>query len=191
LSKNNNTLRITGGHHRSRQVCFIPVYELRPTSERIRETLFSWLGSQICQYKVLDLFAGSGILGLEALSRGAVEVFFVDKSRVTVQQLQHNIEKLNITQRKAVVFHSNAFKWLRDNKSYIDLVFLDPPFSGDLLSSLLDQLHSFECLKNLKWIYLEQSNKKDWPALPEDWYWYRQKVAGQVKFALLGRQKDI
>lgn len=187
MSKTYNILRITGGNHRSRRLPFIPKKALRPTTDRVRETVFNWLQGQIIGYKVLDLFAGSGILGLEALSRGASQAIFVDHDQTIVRQLQRNIKKLNIDKQHAQVFYSDAFNWLEGNQTYFDLVFLDPPFCDNFILRFLKQSGSLSCLSQLRWIYLEQSVYKDWPNLSEPWCWYRQKIAGQVKFALLKR----
>ncbi len=185
MSKIKNTLRITGGEYRSRRLHFIPEAGLRPTTDYIRETVFNWLQGQIHGYKILDLFAGSGVLGIEALSYGAAQVMFVDRNQIAVQRLRNNIRKLGVDPKRVQVFHSDAFSWLKSNKAYFDLIFLDPPFSDDLIPELFGQLHNFSCLEKLQWIYLEQAKNKDWPTLPESWDWYRQKISGQVKFSLL------
>ncbi|MEL6722520.1 MAG: 16S rRNA (guanine(966)-N(2))-methyltransferase RsmD [Pseudomonadota bacterium] len=186
-----NTLRITGGSYLSRRLCFIPENELRPTTDRIRETVFSWLQSEIREYKILDLFAGSGVLGFEALSRNASQVVFVERNKNSITQLKNNLKNLKISEKQAQVFHTDSFDYLKRSQDSFDLIFLDPPFSGNLICDFFNQINNFSCLNHLKWIYLEQTVKKNWPVLPEPWYWYRQKVAGQVKFSLLCKRTDV
>ncbi len=185
MSKIKNTLRITGGNYRSRRLHFIPVAGLRPTTDYVRETVFNWLQGQIPGYRILDLFAGSGILGIEALSYGASQVVFVDRNQVAIQQLRNNLRKLGVEPARVQMFRSDAFDWLKSHQAHFDLIFLDPPFADHLIGELFRQLQHVACLSQLQWIYLEQTKYKDWPALPASWDWYRQKTAGQVRFGLL------
>ena len=128
-------LRIVAGNWRSRLLDIADVPGLRPTSERIRETLFNWLAPRIEGARCLDLFAGTGALGLEALSRGAAATVFVEKSALAVGALKSNVEKLGA--EGATICKADAFQYLRQIpvKSF-DIVFLDPPFAADMLEEL-------------------------------------------------------
>ena len=123
-------LRIVAGNWRSRLLEIAHVEGLRPTSERIRETLFNWLAPQIHGAHCLDLYAGTGALGLEALSRGAASAVFVEVSRVAAQQLRINIDLLKA--EKATVLQQDALEYLYSKPDEkFDIVFLDPPFAAD------------------------------------------------------------
>jgi|SRR5690606_25719389 len=127
-------IRITGGSHRSRLVNVASQNDLRPTGSRIRETLFNWLGPDIYGMKVLDLYAGSGILSFEALSRGAKRATFVDNSALVIKQLKSNCEQLKFTQ--VHFFQQTAKQFSTNNHATYDLVFVDPPFAGDELDAI-------------------------------------------------------
>lgn len=131
-------LRIIGGEWRSRRLRFPAIDGLRPTMDRVRETLFNWLQFDIEGARVLDAFAGSGALGLEALSRGAKEVVFLEKNPKAALQLKDNLKTLQAP--NAQVWAGDALQWLSDNPEPYDLVFLDPPFGQQLLQPALQQL---------------------------------------------------
>ena len=133
---NNGSCRIIGGKWRGRIIKFDPAEGLRPTTDRIRETVFNWLQPYIYQCRCLDVFAGSGVLGFEALSRGARSTVFIEQNKKTVNRLKDNIRTL--AAENVSVYHQDALSWLqsaaveRDDEKF-DLVFLDPPFNSDLL----------------------------------------------------------
>lgn len=135
----NQTMRIIGGQWRSRRWRFIAHEGLRPTLDRVRETLFNWLQFDVEGAKVLDAFAGSGSLGFEALSRGAKEVIFLEKDAKVALQLKKNLEILDA--KNAQVWAGDALTYLEQNPEPYDLVFLDPPFGQQLLQPAIDQLH--------------------------------------------------
>ena len=132
-------IRIIGGRWRGRNIRFPEASGLRPTPSRVRETLFNWLGQDLPEYQCLDLFAGSGALGFEALSRGAARVIMVEQQRVTARSLRENAQRLGATGAEIVV--AEALQWLRQDKQRFDLVFLDPPFAGQALAAVLPLIH--------------------------------------------------
>lgn len=185
--KKPNQLRIIGGTCRGRLVRFPDVKGLRPTPDRTRETLFNWLQGQIEGARCLDLFAGSGALGLEALSRGAQCVQFVDASARAVRQLADNVALLGFSEQ-AKVARADSLKWLRQTPQRpFDLIFLDPPFALDLLPPALGMLEQQGWLAERCWIYLEQSSAKPAVELPSGWVQYRQSRAGESACQLLLR----
>jgi 16S rRNA (guanine966-N2)-methyltransferase len=176
-------LRIVAGNWRSRLLDIADVEGLRPTSERVRETLFNWLSPVIQGAKCLDLYAGTGALGLEALSRGAASVVFVERSSVAARQLRRNIELLDA--RGATVLQQDALAYLRgDITQRFDVVFLDPPFAADLLDETCRLLQERGCLAGDAFVYLEQAAKARSPELPAGWQLVKDKKAGQVRYML-------
>ncbi|MCK5917486.1 MAG: 16S rRNA (guanine(966)-N(2))-methyltransferase RsmD [Cocleimonas sp.] len=178
----NNTLRIIGGKWRSRKLSFMSAPNLRPTPDRVRETLFNWLQNSIADTRCLDLFAGSGALGLEALSRGASEVIFIEKHRAAAQQLEKNLALLNATNS---VIHHDAKHYLLEETKPFDIIFLDPPFRQGLLPIVIDLIKEKKLLKNNTLIYLEHEIEANY-----DWQnWHLEVIketkAGQVKSYLL------
>lgn len=179
--------RIIGGQWRSRRLPVADSPGLRPTTDRIRETLFNWLQWDIADARVLDIFAGSGSLGFEAASRGAAQVTLVDAIQPVCQQLQDNITLLNVS-NMTVVTH-NALTWLKQaHESPYDIVFIDPPFREGLADDALAALDESSLLVEDNQVYLE--TEKQWPLnLPTGWRVLKEKVHGQVCFRLL--TKDI
>ena len=176
-------LRIVAGNWRSRLLDIADVEGLRPTPERVRETLFNWLAPRLPGARCLDLFAGTGALGLEALSRGADSVDFVERSAVAARQLEENIAVLEA--RGARVFRQDAFAFLRGRRgAAYDVVFLDPPFAADLLGETCRLLARHELLADGGLVYLEMERSQDDPALPDGWEIVKNKTAGTVRYML-------
>jgi 16S rRNA (guanine966-N2)-methyltransferase len=176
-------LRIVAGKWRSR---LLPVAEepgLRPTSARIRETLFNWLASTIEGSRCLDLFAGTGALGFEALSRGAREVVFVENSARAAATLEDSVKMLEAT--GARIHQADAISYLKGEPEPFDIVFLDPPFADDLLEDLCRLLSEGNWLAVGARVYLEQDRERPLPALPDGWTIINDKTAGQVRYALV------
>ena len=174
-------MRIIAGKWRSRRLPVADIEGLRPTGDRIRETLFNWLGPGIAGLRVLDLFAGSGALGFEAASRGAGEVVLVERDPRAVEQLRANCELLEAVQ--VSVWPGDALAFSDPDGKVFDLVFLDPPFSGGQLAQAADFVANSPLVGSESRIYLE------WPArevlsLPETWTWLREKRAGDVRYGL-------
>ena len=183
-----NQVRIIGGRYRGRKLTFPSVAGLRPTADRLRETLFNWLQAEVVGARCLDLFAGSGALGFEALSRGAAYVEWVERASVVAQQLQQNLALLQVVDRGRVV-RQDARRWLNQPPSVpFDLVFLDPPFRLDLLASVCERLEAGGWLSPRAWIYLEQPSHRPWFELPAHWRIHRQAQAGQAACRLILRQ---
>ena len=182
-------LRIVAGNWRSRLLDIAEVEGLRPTSERIRETLFNWLAPTLHGSRCLDLYAGTGALGLEALSRGAAEAVFVERSPVAARQLQKNIDLLDA--RGASVVTQGALDYLqREASGPFDLVFLDPPFADDLLEETCRLLAARGLLAAGARVYLEQDLAKPEPRLPDNWTIKKNKTAGNVRYLLAMVEED-
>jgi 16S rRNA (guanine966-N2)-methyltransferase len=177
-------VRIIGGQWRGRRLFVPPVPGVRPTGDRTRETLFNWLAPIITGARCLDLFAGSGALGIEALSRGAAESWLVEKNTKAVQSLHGSLASLGCTNAKVV--RQDALKFLHGTPTKFDLVFLDPPF-GDIDLEILCTLLEDNWLTDGAHIYIELHRRGSLPALPPTWTVDREKTAGQVRFLLAKR----
>ncbi|MFQ5548904.1 MAG: 16S rRNA (guanine(966)-N(2))-methyltransferase RsmD [Woeseia sp.] len=177
-------LRIVAGKWRSRLLRIIDEPGLRPTSERTRETLFNWLSPVIAGARCLDLFAGTGALGIEALSRGAARVVFVDDSAHVVEALRKTLSDLEAANFE--VYLRDALEYLREaDAEPFDIVFLDPPYEEDLLSGLCRSLDRNGWLNDNAILYLEQRRDRARPALPEGWVTTHEKIAGKVSYSLV------
>lgn len=182
-------LRIIGGQWRSRKLTFSTVDGLRPTPDRVRETLFNWLQPYVYGAQCLDLFSGSGALGLEALSRGAKYVHFVEQQPVVAAQIETNLKLLSCQQ--AQVFQAEVTAWLNarqfaDNPAY-DLIFMDPPFNKDRVIPCCQQLEESSLIKDNTLIYIETELNLKLNKLPSSWQIYREKIAGQVKYQIYSK----
>ncbi len=176
-------LRIVAGNWRSRLLDIANEPGLRPTSERIRETLFNWLTPYIEGARCLDLYAGTGALGLEALSRGAREAVFVENSAKAVRSLRRNVKSLDAS--TAIVREQDAFAYLRSARpGQFDIVFLDPPFAADLLPELCRLLDERSIVVGGGKVYIEQDSAQPHPTVPSGWQQLKAKTAGNVRFAL-------
>ncbi len=184
-TQKNNSVRIIAGEYRSRKLEFPSLEGLRPTADRVRETLFNWLRDSIAGETCLDLFAGSGALGFEALSRGACQVDFIEQDSSAVDSIRDNIERLDA--KKGNVYCSDAFEWLdkcaQDSKQY-GLVFLDPPFKGETLARAIVKLESANLLREGGLVYNEKEKKSIDDDLPSNWSEVKSKNAGLVQFGL-------
>ena len=152
---------------------------MRPTSDRVRETLFNWLQPVISGASCLDLFAGTGALGFEAASRGAGRVVLIENDPVLAKQITENIKTLEATE--VMLERNEALSWLKNNSTKFDLVFLDPPFGLDLVKRSCDLLRETNCLKPHAMVYIEAEPELE---LPEYFTVKKQGKAGQVKFLL-------
>ena len=177
-------LRIVAGNWRSRLLEIADVEGLRPTSERVRETLFNWLAPQIHGARCLDAFAGTGALGLEALSRGAGSVVFVERSPIAANQLRRNIDVLDA--RGATVLQQDALEFLRHaTAGPFDLVFLDPPFAADLVEETCRLLNQRRLLAEDALVYVELPRRGVEPNFPSGWQVQKNKTAGNVRYMLV------
>lgn len=178
-----NEFRIIGGKYRRRRLAFAARSEARPTPNRVRETLFNWLEPVVEGCSVLDLFAGSGALGLEALSRGAKSAVFVERDAALVRSLRSNLELLNCPQ--GTVEHKEAESWLESGQEPVDVVFLDPPFAAHSHGKLCKLLALHRSIVPGGWCYLEMPADQEPDPLPEGWDVFRDKRAGNVRYRLV------
>ena len=178
------SVRIIAGRWRGRRLHLAAGSTTRPTSDRIRATLFNWLMPVVEGARCLDLFAGTGALGIEALSRGAAEVWFVEQSPEVVEQLQTSLVELGAENDRVVI--ADALSFLSGRPRAFDIVFLDPPFQGTNLENLCTLLEGGWLAPGAR-IYLELSRQQELPVLPSNWRLVRDKTAGHVRFALAER----
>ncbi len=176
------SLRLIAGNWRGRQLTFPDVEGLRPTGDRVRETLFNWLQPLLGFSRCLDCFAGSGALGFEAASRGAAEVVMVEADRQAFDTLKQN--KASLQAEQCELIHGKAEAYLNSIEKKFDVVFLDPPYQLDLWSQVATMLTEKDLLNAGARIYLEYPRREPQPALPESWHCLREKQAGDVKYAL-------
>lgn len=177
-------LRIVAGNWRGRRLPVPDVAGLRPTGERVRETLFNWLMLWIPGKRCLDLYAGTGALGLEALSRGAASCVFVENHPKALRQLARNVETLNA--RSATILSGDAFECLTDiDPGSMDMVFLDPPFQADNLGAVCRRVADSGILAPAARVYVEADRASGLPDLPASWRVAKSARAGNVCYALV------
>jgi 16S rRNA (guanine966-N2)-methyltransferase len=180
---NRNSVRIIGGGWRGRRIRFPDIPGLRPTPDRVRETLFNWLQHAIVGARCLDLFAGSGALGLEALSRGAKQLVFVEQAVAASRALQEQLNRFG-GGAKGQVVEMGAARYLRSLPQAFDIVFLDPPFGQDALAEYVPLLDGGEWLAPGALVYLENEKTAGVPPLPARWQLLKSKSAGEVGYHL-------
>ena len=176
-------VRIIAGEWRSRKLPVADVPGLRPTTDRVRETLFNWLQHSIVQARCLDLFAGTGALGFEAASRGAAEVLMIERDRKAFTSLQQSVEILKT--EKVKVIQADALNWLEKTDQVFDIIFIDPPFDQNLVPETLEKLMRSSCVKKGTLIYLEEKKQAAEPSMLENLEIIKQGKAGQVRYSLL------
>jgi 16S rRNA (guanine966-N2)-methyltransferase len=178
-----NRLRVVGGEWRSRKISFANVEGLRPTPDRVRETLFNWLQFSIAGSRCLDLFAGSGILGIEAASRGAASVLLVENNDHACAAIAETIktlaaDRVELRQGDAIRFLATA-----PNEAY-DIVFVDPPFRLGLVSAAVDRLEAGAWVVSGSKIYIEMEAESPLVTIPSSWQRLKFGTAGDVAFYL-------
>jgi 16S rRNA (guanine966-N2)-methyltransferase len=178
-------LRIIGGMWRGRKLRFPPSPEIRPTPDRVRETLFNWIAAHLPGARCLDLFAGSGALGLESLSRGAAHVTFVERDAAAARELRARLSEWGAS--GAEVEHGDALRFLGGAGRPFDIVFLDPPFDSGFLTLAADRLENGGWLAPGALIYVECPARTGLPPLPPTWAATKAKQAGEVGYHLLTR----
>lgn len=181
--KKSNTVRINAGEWRSRLIKFPDAEGLRPTPERVRQTLFNWLGQDLTGYQCLDLFAGTGVMGFEALSRGAKSVVMVEKSTPAYKALVDN--KLLLKAEAVTVLHQDALQFISGTAQQFNLIFLDPPYQQQWLPKILPGLHRH--LHNEGFVYVEAEYELQ---SDTDWQVVKQGKAGNVFYHLLKSLHD-
>ena len=176
-------LRIIGGKWRGRKLTFTPQQGLRPTTDRVRETLFNWLAPHIVGARCADLFAGSGALGLEALSRGASHGDFVDTSRTALAQIRTQLAQLDCA-AAAGCHLASAEQFMRERNGHYDIVFVDPPFGLGLAGPTCALLAAQGRLSAGALVYVEMAAAEAAPDTPLTWTLHRDKTAGDVAYRL-------
>lgn len=176
-------IRVIGGTLRNSRIEVPDLPGLRPTSDRVRETLFNWLQPVVEGSRCLDLFAGTGALGIEALSRGAAAVTFVERDSRLGDALRANLARLKIAGK---VVGDEAGRWLGGVAEPFDLVLLDPPFALDAWTDTAQKLEEGGWLASHAWIYVESPRGAVF-TLPHNWHPHRQSQAGEVSYALYRR----
>jgi len=179
-------VRIIAGKWRSRKIQFPETAELRPTPDRIRETVFNWLAPYLLGARCLDLFAGSGVLGFEALSRGANSTVFLEQDRSVIQALRKNATLLTSESEPIEIIETDALTWLKrtGSKTPFDIVFIDPPYQANLSSECFALLENQGWLNPNAFIYFESNQPLESQTLPTTWQLVRDKKAGQVHYYL-------
>jgi len=178
-------LRIIGGSWRGRRLRFPAAALIRPTPDRVRETLFNWLGARVVGARCLDLFAGSGALGLEALSRGAAHVTFVERDAAAARELSARLAEWGA--RDAQVVRADALRFLAGAARPFDIAFLDPPFASGLLATAAAALEGGGWLTPGALVYVECGAREGPPPLPPPWRALKARRAGEVGYHLYAR----
>ncbi|MCW2257684.1 16S rRNA (guanine966-N2)-methyltransferase [Providencia alcalifaciens] len=178
-------IRIIGGKWRGRKLPVRDSEGLRPTTDRIKETLFNWLMPVVREARCLDCFAGSGALGFEALSRFADTVTFIELDKQNAQLLAEN--KTRLQAENATIINSNSLMVLSQIGNAFDVVFIDPPFRKGLLNETIELLEKNQWLADESWIYIESESESSLTNIPVNWQLHREKIAGQVAYRLFTR----
>ena len=189
-----NSVRIIGGSWRGRRVHFPDSPGLRPTPDRVRETLFNWLQHSIAGTRCLDLFAGSGALGLEALSRGAREVVFVEPAFAPAEMLAAELKRFeggDLGGSRGRIVQVSAERFLAAPGEPFDVIFLDPPFGLDALPEYVRLIDAGGWAASGGWIYLENARSAGAPAMPPHWNLVKSKSAGEVGYHLARANVEI
>lgn len=182
-----NKVYIIGGTWKGWKLIFPAIPQIRPTSSKARGTLFNWLAPIINGTRCLDLFAGSGALGIEARSRGAREVVLIEAHHLIGYFIRNNLKQMRIDGIKVII--ANAITWLRDSKpEKFDIVLVDPPFSSNMLETTCTLLEVNGWLTNDAIIYLELSSRSNKINLPINWFIYRNHTTKSVLYLLLKRK---
>jgi len=187
-SNSRNRVRIIGGTWRGSRLEFPDIDGLRPTADRTRETLFNWLQQDIYGSRCLDLFAGSGALGFEALSRGAAYALLLEKNSQAAHQLTQHKQRLKA--ENCDIQQIDAVTWLQNfaaarQKSAFDIIFLDPPYALNLIPECLQLLEKNACIRDGGLLYFEQPQHQEPVSVSTRWREIRHKRSGQVSYSLL------
>ena len=179
-----NSVRIISGKYKSRKITFPSQSEVRPTGNRIRESLFNWIQLEITNSRCLDLFAGSGALGIEALSRGAAIATFIESNREAAFYIKKNLKNLGAINGDLII--AEATSWLKCSKDIdpFDIVFLDPPFKANLMFDCFQLLESNNMIADNGSIYIETETEFKEEILPESWRLSHKNQAGKVFYYL-------
>jgi len=187
--KPNRGIRIIGGQWRGRRFGVPDIPGLRPSGDRVRETLFNWIQPYLHRAEVADLFAGTGILGLEAASRGAAHVTLIEKSRQACESIEQTLSKLGADD--VTLIQADALGWLTGTDRELDLVFVDPPFGQGLAQKVLNLLHQSKQLKNGAIVYLETGCTEPLIPPPNGGSILKEKTIGDVTLRLYKKIIEI
>lgn len=183
MTTSKGSVRIIGGEHRGRRLPFTDQNgDLRPTGDRMRETLFNWLQFEVQGRRVLDLFAGSGVLAAEALSRGAASAVMVEKKRERAADLQRHL--LPLFPSRLTVKCADALKWISHHTGQFDLAFVDPPYDLNLQQQACDLLMQYRLLAPAALVYVESRRQQPAPVVPAGWVLIKDKQSGDVRAQL-------
>ena len=188
LSQAPQSVRIIAGQWRGRLLPVALADGLRPTANRVRETVFNWLQFDIHGRSCLDLFSGSGALGFEAASRGASEVTLVENDAVLANTLRQQVTTFSAPQIK--VIQADALSFIKTDVEQYDLILLDPPFQQFTSGEVLEAVLAAGIIKSDGMIYIEAARGALPEPLPKPWSWWRQAQAGQVEYGLIQQQKQ-
>ncbi|WP_343128628.1 16S rRNA (guanine(966)-N(2))-methyltransferase RsmD [Buchnera aphidicola (Kurisakia onigurumii)] len=175
-------LRIISGKFGSRKIHAFYNKDMRPTTSIIRETLFNWLDPHIIGSNCLDCFSGSGILGIEAISRNASSVVSLENKKKNFLSIKSNLKKLSIQNLK--IIYTNTLHWLKKNNFKYDIIFIDPPFHLNLINQTIFFLYTKKYTKKNTLIYIEYSYKNSTIKIPETWILYKKKKSGTTIYSL-------
>lgn len=179
-------VRIISGTWKGSKIHFPDLPGLRPSGDRIRETLFSWLQTSIAGGRCLDMFAGSGALGFEAVSRGAGDVVMIEKSHTACAALKDNARRLGFDKVEIIaadaLSHALYQRWCGREK--FNLVFIDPPFADNLHAQAIECVREHQLLAADAWVYIESGKRSEAISVPANWQLHREKVAGEVRLQL-------
>lgn len=183
-SQSTGQIRIIGGDCRGRKLPVLDAEGLRPTSDRVKETLFNWVQFDVPGARCLDVFSGAGSLGFEAASRGAKLVTMLELNSANAKQLKLNAQTLKL--QNIDVQNTDSLLWLANANKDIpyDVIWLDPPFHQGLMQQTLELLFANNWAAEKSLIYIEQEKKLAWPEFPEGWSISKEKTTSQVRFAL-------
>lgn len=189
--KSNGFVRIISGKFKGKKLPVTDSQGLRPTTDRVKETLFNWLMFQVHGSRVLDCFSGSGSLGFEALSREAAQLVMIEKDPAVAKQLKQNLNLLNSkdTDHNAQVIEQDCLSYLTQAQTQFDLVFVDPPFRLGLAEKTCNLLTQSDLLAEDAYIYVETESDLNAISYPENWHLLKEKTAGQVSYRLFQYQK--
>ena len=178
------SIRIIGGSHRGRKLPVLNAEGLRPTTDRMKETLFNWLMLDVRGATCLDCFAGAGSLGFEALSRGATMVTFMELDKQAAKQLLANASFLRYTPQEACIMRGNTLALLSKQSAAADIIFIDPPFNQQLVQPCIDIIETQKLSKTGTKVYIEKEVNDNSVQIPANWRQLKDKSTQQVSARL-------
>ncbi len=175
-------MKIISGKFKGTNIKILNDKLVKPTSSKIRQTLFNWLNPYIKNYVCLDCFAGSGILSFESISRKAKHVTLIEKKYKITKNIIKNFKK--IKKEKYLIINIDILTWLKKNKKKFDLIFIDPPHKYNKINNLIQLIKKNKILKKNSFIYIETYKKNKFIDIPPKWHLYKKKKTGNIKYKL-------